>query len=70
VGDTIQLKGLTRLLTGDGLSLPKEGEPVLVRLLDPVGDEVGRATASTSVHGTFHVQLVPAGLWSPRQLPD
>jgi uncharacterized protein YfaS (alpha-2-macroglobulin family) len=59
VGDTIQLKGLTRLLTGDGLSLPKEGEPVLVRLLDPVGDEVGRATASTSVHGTFHVQLVP-----------
>ncbi len=35
VGETIQLKGLTRLLTGDGLSLPKEGEPAMAAGMMP-----------------------------------
>lgn len=57
LGDPIQLKGITRLLTAAGLELPPEGEPVTVRLLDPVGEVVATAAASVSRHGTFHVQL-------------
>jgi uncharacterized protein YfaS (alpha-2-macroglobulin family) len=56
-GETVQIKGLLRLVGKDGLSLPAAGREATLRLVDPFGHTATEATVRLSARGTFAAAL-------------
>ena len=56
-GETVQVKGLLRLVGKDGLSLPAAGREATLHLVDPLGHATSEATVRLSARGTFAAAL-------------
>ena len=61
-GETVQVKGLLRVVGKDGLSLPAAGREVTLQLRDPVDHAATQMPVRLSARGTFAAALsVPPG---------